>query len=70
MNYGKFVYRVVYKQPNEFIIMQLFELDNELYFISKLPSSPLGHSFEQLKTHMGKFNDALNLPIVDYTTVK
>lgn len=70
MKYGNFVYRVVCKENNEFVIMQLFELDNVLYFISKMPSIPYGQSFERLKTNLDNFVNATKLPIINFKDIK
>ena len=70
MKYGNFEYRVVSNGPTGYYVLQVFEKDGVYYFISKQPASPYATSFEQLKSNLKGFNDALEKPILLFSDIR
>lgn len=70
MIYGNYEYRVVSHSTEGYYIMQLFEKDKIYYFISKTSSSTWGNSFNNLKSNLKMFNEALEKPILLFSDIR
>lgn len=70
MKHGKFVYRVVFNKLNGYCIMQVFEKDGIIYFVSKKPSIPYGNDSVSLKNNLLNYIEAFNMPIINYENIR
>jgi hypothetical protein len=66
----KFVYRVVFKKSEGYIIYYLHEEDGKYYFISPHPANFYGSSCEDLQRKLKLYEEALKLPAINYEDIK
>lgn len=65
----KICYRLVNKKGDGIFLYQLQEVDGKLFFISTAPCLFYGNSIEDIEKKVILLQEALKLPVVEFTDV-